>query len=663
MLTNVPQGAAHRRWVAHGARSGQGFVLPTMLIVGLVVTLGAATLTSRALSLRLGEGLQDQATEARDAADSGFEAVIAELNREENRQLAGSNVSMNNWGSSTAALRNPCLLNTDGSPANTPVTNTATSLRDGSWQTLPNNPNLRYRIRSATVKNAARSAWISTRLFSSSDGTPIVTTAGTYDPSKIRTAAETEQFSRLELSIEGQSLRNGEVISSRVITQELGVVPKCCGASIGDTSTSLTQLCASRFPSLLIGLNGGGMLRAGSGAQLRELPEGSLTLSNTVQRPARVLCVNNSGTCGGTVTDSVDTVPIQTIRLQPPSPPAYPERDNRTGALTGANGFEIVSNSITDSADRSAANDTRSQRHQDYLRVNSSGQVELCNVTDNNLTEFRFAQPNSPESRGEPNLPASFVANSCDNRINSFCARTGDSEANYTYHCRIARLHVRDDSFAGNCEITSTSTSDDCEDDRIQNNTFYVDSSRGRIFLHFNAAWISPLIPPERCGGYDDPPTQDAICTQYRYDDGQIQHLYCATPPDDSIPCGTKALPDNAPRAALYSDTTTSLKIGDDGFIRDLFIYMPRGTLTLAEDPNRVDNAYGVPNFRGPLWINNLSMGAGINPTYQIQIAAPAFSSSFQGLGTPSIDNPFRLLPFFEWIVRGSSLRNLYGAG
>jgi hypothetical protein len=106
-----------------------------------------------------------------------------------------------------------------------------------------------------------------------------------------------------------------------------------------------------------------------------------------------------------------------------------------------------------------------------------------------------------------------------------------------------------------------------------------------------------------------------------------------------------------------------SLKIGDDGFIRDLFIYMPRGTLTLAEDPFLENNAYGVPNYRGPLWINNLSMGAGINSAYQTQIAAPAFSSSFQGLSTPSFDNPFRLVPFFEWIVRGSSLRNLYGAG
>ncbi len=655
MRTPLPIGVHCRPRVSSGPRSGHGFVLPAMLIAGLVVTLGAATLTSRALSLRLGEGLQDQANEALDAADSGFEAVVAELNREENRQLAASNVSMNNWGAADASLSNPCLQNADGSPANLAPTSTAVSLSNGEWQTLPNNPNLRYRIRSATVKNAARNARISTQL-SSSGGTATVTAAGTYNPTDIRTASETEQFSRLELTIEGQSLRNGLPVSSRVITQELGVVPKCCGASIGDNTASITQFCASRFPNLLIGLNRGGMLRAGSGAQLRELPVGSLILSSTVQKPARVLCVNDTGTCGGNVRDNVDGVPIQTIQIKPPDPPTYPAKDNRpVPKAVNSNGFIIVANSVNDDATKSGSTSTTSEQHQDYLRVNSAGVVELCNVTRNSTIVS-----GSADDGKEPRLPESFVTGSCDSRIDDYCARTGDNNKpeTWSYHCRIARLHVRDVTSAGSCTPPATGF-DTCEWSRRQNNTFFIDSSRGRIFLHFNAAWISP----DTCGGADEQPTQDAICTQSRYDDGQIQHLYCATLPNDDTPCATKAPPDDAPRATLYSNTTTSLKIGDDGFIRDLFIYMPKGTLTLAEDPNRLSNPYGVPNYRGLLWIDNLSMGAGINGSYQTQLAAPAFSSSFQGLGTPTIDNPFRLLPFFDWIVRGSSVRSLYGAG
>jgi hypothetical protein len=640
MLPNPPHGVLRRQLAAPGALAGQGFVLPAMLIAGLVVTIGAATITSRALSLRLGEGLQAQANEARDATDSGFEAVIAELNREENRQLAGSNVSMNNWGATTGpSLRNPCLQNANGSPANLSLTSTAISLSKGEWQTLPDNPNMRFRIRSATVKRADRQAWIRTQL-SSAAGSVTNSTNPVYEPTDIRkNASDSEQLSRLELTIEGQSLRNGVVVSSRLATQEFGVVPKCCGASIGDNITSLTQTCASRFPSLLIGLNGGGVLRSGSGAQLRELPVGSLVLANTVQKPARLLCVNNSGTCGGNVTTSVDGVPIETIQFQPTTPPTYPNRDNRTNIATGTGGFTIVANSKADSATLSLSTDTQSQPQQDYLRVNSSGAVELCNVTDNNVTISGASGAGS-----DPTMPSSFVANSCDDRINSYCARTGGA-GDFAYHCRIARLHVRDD-------VNPSS-----KDGRIQNNTFFIDSSRGRIFLHFNAAWLSPAS----CGAASDNPTQDAICVQNGDDDGQIQHVYCSTP-NDARPCSTQADPDNAPRATLYSDTSISLKIGDDGFIRDLFVYLPKGTLTLAEDPANAVNSYGAPNYRGPLWIDNLAMGSGINDGNQTQIAAPAFSSNFQGLGTPTNDTTFRLLPFFEWIVRGSSWRSISGA-
>jgi len=78
-----------------GAR---GFILPVMLVASLVVSLGAATLASRALTLQLGNGQHDQAREARDAADSGFEAVISELNRPENRSLAAANLPISDWG-------------------------------------------------------------------------------------------------------------------------------------------------------------------------------------------------------------------------------------------------------------------------------------------------------------------------------------------------------------------------------------------------------------------------------------------------------------------------------------------------------------------------------------------------------------------------------------
>jgi hypothetical protein len=669
MSLRSPQGARRpRRSVLSIPKSGQGFILPVMLIAGLVVTVGAATLTNRVLSMRIGEGFKDQAREARDAADTGLEAVLTELNRNENRSLAASGVGLQNWDATTLKLRNPCFNNASVAPSAEVM-----QLKAGAWRSVPGNPNQRYRIRAAEIKNFNRSARVLSTLVASNGGTTGISTTGTYLPSNFDLLPKEQQLNRLELTIEGQSLRNGVVVATSVISQELGVAPKCCGVSLGDSSTVPDNACASRFPRLLVGLDGGGVQRAGSGAQLREQVANSNSTGTT--KPDRVLCVmNSSGTCGGTVS-SVDGVPVQTMKLSPPALPAYPTVDGRTGLATGTDGFAIVADSIADDATLSSASATRSQAHQDYLRVNDDPslprpRVELCNVTQNNFTESGPITSSNPAGNGSiPNMPTSFVPGSCDSRIDSFCARTGNSAENYSYHCRISRLFVRD---RRPCTITQpvVGNNDPNEWCRVQNNTFFIDSSRGRIFLHFNQAWVSSTAAGTSetlCGAPasgvvpGDMVTNEVICTQAGYDDGQIQHLFCSTSPNITTPCSTPADPDNSARATFYSDTSINIKIGDDGYLRDLFVYMPKGSLTLAEDPYRTDNAYGVPNYRGSLWINNLFMGLGINANNRTQIDAPPFSANFQGFGTPTIDNPFRLMPFYEWIVRGSSIRSLFG--
>lgn len=425
---------------------------------------------------------------------------------------------------------------------------------------------------------------------------PTSRATGTYDPSRFEFAQLPEhKLSRLELSIEGQSLRNGQPVASSVITQELGVVPKCCGVSIGDTDTVPENYCASRFPRLIVGLNGGGVMNAGGRSELVEQVAGSNRSSTNL--PNQVLCVNSSGVCGGAVTSSVGGVPISTIKLTPPPLPAYPAVDNRTNTATGNTGMIIHSNTAMGATSTLAT----SANAKDYLRVNSSGVVQLCNVTNTALMGV-----------AEPPMPQAFVNSSCDSTINQFCARTGNSSENYTYHCRIARLHVRDQPLQTNNPLTG-------EASRIQNNTFFIDSSRGRIFLHFNQSWINPAS----CGLPEDSPSIETICTQAGFNDGQIQHLHCSTAPNDSSPCNLRAAPDNAARAGLYSDAPINLKVGDDGYVRDLFVYMPKGSLILAEDPYTVDNAFGLPNYRGPLWINNLWMGVRGDVAYQTQIAMP----------------------------------------
>ena len=209
----------------------QGFILPVMLVASLVVSLGAATLASRALTLQLGNGQHDQAREARDAADSGFEAVISELNRPENRSLAAANLPISDWGNAKTFY----CTDPDTPPEPVQASEEAKSLSRGDWQTLPGYPRklqnnqttatLQYRIVAGKVKSDDRSNWIKTE-FPTAGGTPTISKGGNYDPKAAPTsipnpANPTYRHSYLELTIEGQSLRNGTLMASSRITQEL----------------------------------------------------------------------------------------------------------------------------------------------------------------------------------------------------------------------------------------------------------------------------------------------------------------------------------------------------------------------------------------------------------------------------------------------------------
>jgi hypothetical protein len=174
----------------------------------------------------------------------------------------------------------------------------------------------------------------------------------------------------------------------------------------------------------------------------------------------------------------------------------------------------------------------------------------------------------------------------------------------------------------------------DSEGNRRQNNTFVIDSSRRPIYLYFNSAWNST-----------------GITTVDSWDDGQIQHVRCTTPSDANA-CATKALPNDVPRVGLYSNRNTTITVGDDGFVRDMFTYFPFGTLELRADPDNSNNAFGMPNFRGAAWLNTLSMGAN-NSANSTQIAVPPASNNFFGLGN-SANSPFSFL-IFEWVARSTA--------
>jgi hypothetical protein len=276
----------------------------------------------------------------------------------------------------------------------------------------------------------------------------------------------------------------------------------------------------------------------------------------------------------------------------------------------------------------------------DTMRVSPEGVVQLCNTRDENLTN----------TQAEPILSQVLVGGTagCAD-ISRFCYRSDyippdGSPIQRAYHCRIRQLIVNDDT-------QTQGSSGGSEAMRRQNNTFTIDTTGDPIYLYFNNAWQEPT---NQCSGRvnvsgvlidkctlkgtginmtvtpykyssENKLTQLARNADWAIDDGQIQHVRCeyssavaaggpspsgltTITPDQA--CPTPVFSTDVTRVRLFSDVNGfKLSLGDDGFVRDVFLYLVRGDLTLANESN-AETSFGFPNFRGVAWVNNLSMGS-----------------------------------------------------
>ncbi len=591
-------------------RHERGSALLIALIVVLTVVLGSVTLANRAVGGRLAAAFQGESREAREVAEAGIATVISEFNKPRNRKMLVANQAMSAWSTGNPSLRNPC----------SPDTPTATAVGFGANpnSTLVTGSGGSFSVVSIEVKNSDRTRrFLTTPTSSSATGSPA------YNDGLVN-LQDAGNVGYIAVTVRG-TVRG----ASAVVTREFQVVPKCCNLSFGSGQSAHGndgRICDASFPRILLGLNGGGFTSPGTAAQLRVLDASGNVTAN---KPSSVLCVTSAASCPGSRANanSVDGVPITRVGITPPPLPAYPG--------TQTNGATITSNSICETVGQivtivGSGNQTCTAAQvangRDYMTVNASGQVQLCNTANRNTT--------APGTNGEPVLVSgpgattnTIVTGSCDSTINNFCVTTDAGTAAEAKHCRIRSLTVADD------------TRNDGETNRRQNNTFVIDSSRTPIYLYFNSAWSST-----------------GITTVDNWDDGQIQHVRCTTP-NDSSACGVKALPDDVPRVGLYSDRNTTVAVGDDGFVRDVFMYFPFGTLELRSDPDNSNNAFGMPNYRGAAWLNTLSMGAN-NSANSTQIAVPPASNTFFGLGN-SANSPFSFL-IYEWVARSTAATSLF---
>ncbi|MCP9885627.1 hypothetical protein KBY97_10900 [Synechococcus sp. ATX 2A4] len=607
-----------------------GIALPIAIFAIFAISLGVASTITIATNSRLGSTRLNDSRDAREAAEAGMAIVISELNKRQNRKLLVADVPLNGWSTSSFKLRNPCAPDTAPTTAAVGFSNNTVQTITGSGG------NRQFVLKTLALKNFDRSARFTSSADAAGPGGISGTRNGSFNDGMVNLtrAPGTDPNSRnvgyIEVTVEGRAIRGGNQVSTARITREFQVVPKCCNLSFGapgSTHGNDNRFCSESFPRILLGLNGGGFNAPGNAHQIRvQNPDGS----TSANRPDNLLCfTTNRAYCGPNLLPrSIDGVPIQPIEISLPSLPQYPLDPMPTTGIT------IISNS--------AANSSTATNAKDYLRVNAAGQVELCNVQDNNpLTSAQGAM-------GEPNLPAGFVASSCSSAINSFCTATDAGTPQAAYHCRIRKLELSDD------------TVNDGEPNRKQNNSFFIDTSRGPIYLYFNAAW-NPASPVawsnSRTDAQNRRSTNIGVVLVDNWDDGQIQHLHCASP-SDTTPCNRKALPDQSSRAGFFSDQNIVVAIGDDGFMRDVFTYLPYGELNLRPDPDSTNNAFGLPNFRGSAWLDRLTMGSSARPSNSTQFAVPPPSLSFFGAGN-SLEAPFGPL-VFEWVARSVTSNCLF---
>ena len=331
--------------------ASQGFIAMVLLVL-LTLVLGSLTISSRTTSGNLTTAAQGRNREARDVAEAGTVEIMSELNKERNRKILVSGVSLDSWQQGLASMTNP-LVNpctryaSDGSlqAVSTP-SERAVNLRLG-WQDLVSGDSSRqYRLVSVNYSDTKRA------------------TAFASTPIEVRTG---QVKALIRLTVEGR-VRDGRgnLLSTSRIVKEYEVVPKCCKRSFGRNSFAATnfgednRFCFSGGTAAVIGgLNGGEIISSNN----------KITIVNENGVPVtRVLCSTTVPAPGSPDPDCVNgTMTLGLISVVPSSftitMPAWPGGDSIPFT-------SIAAPAIT------------------YLRVNNatagSELVEACKISNNN---------------------------------------------------------------------------------------------------------------------------------------------------------------------------------------------------------------------------------------------------------------------------------------
>ena len=660
------------------ARGERGFGLLLALLVALITVTSAVTLVSRTQSGWLGVAEQSESRLAREAAEAGLTRVIGELNLPVNRRLLVNPMPFTAWQTRAAShesLINPCLLSQ-------PTGGAGSNPRDGLRRIA--NPNLsaaaipldtntptpglqrRFLLRSVRLSDRGRNRWYrSTR--PQAGGDAVEEASADRFTEGLVNLNDRNNVGAIELVVQGQVLKGGRVVATANLSREYLVVPKCCTNSFGGPAQMFgnDHRWCSGYPGLVVGLANTSTDRTGGiYVYPQAMPELRLR-TNNAQRPESILChvapSGESQSCGGAST--VDGVSVHPTSLSFPSLPKLDSNGLPCDASQAAcrdstppsNAFSIeLFRHYNQDSENNGSAVTDHNYSRDYLRV-LNGDVQFCNK--------RYAETGSTAaSMADYDRTDSILANSCISLANYCVRQVVDGYA--TYHCRIRNIYAND--FGASSDATVQ-----------QNNTLFIDTSNGPIYLYIYDRWAKralesgdPVLQQMESFGYADdfPPSNFApIYTVGGYNDGQIQHVRCAPYTNEAQACVTASQSmASMSRAAIISDLVDSpasdrMKytglIGDDGFVRDVFFWMPKASLNLAGDPNIFDTGgdapQGKPQLAAGLWLNVLRFT--LRPT---QVYVPSANDQF----FPYLRSPNDRLRaiVFDSVARSSTITSLF---
>jgi hypothetical protein len=699
-----------------------GFALLLALFVAFTVMLGWLALANRSNSSSLGAALQGENREARITAESGLAVVIDELNRPANRmilakgQMIGTtpNSALTNWDQPVATgspLINPCAnVGVVNPEAETRPSALATTLGSGNSVPLANGGandgvTRQFRLVGYRLKNADRS------------------TGAAYEPDQVNLQPDRQNqvpkrgVGYLEVTVEGQLLRDRSsqglpplLLATSRVTQELQVVPKCCNRSFrgpGDPTRASektddgvlpgiygddNRFCFDDFPPMMLGVgnregrNDGGLFTVLSTPNIR-------TQENPNERPIKVFCYSTQSRCSGDV--AIDGVPVVATNQTPPTVPVLSadgipcdddDLDCKKKGILKAKTLSARSIELTNAVNGGAKSNSATDKYaKDYVRVNGKN-VEICNKkystdADTAATANRF--DTSPE----------IVTGSCEilyddrkpNDSKNVCARQ-EIDGFVSYHCRIRNIYVNDFDADGEASVRA-------------NNTLFIDTTGNpetpnpRINFHINEDWAKTrldstdpndaLIRKEMSEKNGLSPSGfRSIYTVGGYNDGQIQHVNCGVRSSADQACLTPADPKISTRAAIISaceraynqvkdtvedtcerDKRTSrvfAEVGDDGYMRGLFLFAPFSNVTVYGDPtvdtgwDQQDLDQGRPQIAAAVWAHRLRF---VSRTTEIYV--PGRNAEFFGFET-SWDDRYAPHFSFDYVARGITGQSLF---